>query len=222
MAQIERNRTTSGIALRLRSAWLIGGWKIILFAPVWLVCRRFLVIEKNIDEVPEGQAPIHRTWERLSGSALSELALLNPLLRPEEIRRRDDAGQICYACRIEGQIVHYRWYAQWPVYLPFLRLTWEPQPGDYTILDVYTRPDVRSRGIHSMLGQWGAARARELGLKRVVSFIAWWNIPSLRVARAGGVKESGSVTLWNVGFARFHTTSGTVRVQDGRIRIPKE
>lgn len=222
MTQSERRKGAPGVGARLYSAWLIGGWKIILFAPVWLVCRRFLVIEKNLDEVPEGKAPVHLVWERLSGSALDELALMNPLLRPEEIRRRDEAGQICYACRIEGQIVHYRWYAQSPAYLPFLRLIWEPQPGDYTILDVYTRPDMRSRGIHSMLGQSGAARAKELGLKRVVSFIAWWNIPSLRVARAGGVKESGSVTLWNLGFARFHTSSGTVRIQNGRIAVPKE
>jgi GNAT superfamily N-acetyltransferase len=196
------------------------GWpRALLLAPLWAMSRRFIISDRPLVDLPEVTDPRY-PWDELRGEALQELPGLNPLLTPAEIERRVKEGMTCFACRMEGRIVHYRWYATSSVWLPFLGLRWQPEPGDYTSLDVFTAPDLRGKGIHGVLAVKGLRRAQAQGFRRCVSFIAFWNRPSLLVSERIGFRRRGSVTRWGVGPGTFHTSGGVVEVRDRVLRVP--
>lgn len=209
---------------RLREArFAAGRFKGLLLAPVWIVRRRYLVLERDVStHLPADSDTPPLAWEQLSGEGLAEILDANPEADPKEILERQAEGQICYAWRDEGRMIHYRWYATGPSRLPFLELTWFPEDGDYTALGAFTHPGHRGRGVHNALVQQGLARARALGLRRVVSFVAEWNSPSIRVAVRAGLRQSGTVTLWTLGWIRWHSCSGSARLSQGRLRVESE
>lgn len=189
-------------------------------APIWLFCRHFQVLEANLLELPAASPPpLELHWQRLGAEHARDIAALNPLLQPDEFARRIDQGFVCFGVLQAGELVHYRWYATAPVWLPFLRIRWVPAPGDYTALDVFTVPRTRRKGLHYAISFQGLDRARELGMKRCISFIAWWNEPSLAVVRRLGFTLVGSATLWRVGPLSLHSATRGVRIEGGELTV---
>jgi GNAT superfamily N-acetyltransferase len=216
-----RNRILN-LLRRVREArYAAGGIRGLVVAPVWLIRRHYLVLEMNITANSGGDTAPSLEWEQLVESTLGELLDSFPEIDHEQTRDRFRKGQICYVCRADGRIIHYRWYVSEPAWLPFLKVTWDPEAGDYTVLGAFTHPDYRRRGVNSALLQQGLARARELGLRRVVSFIADWNGPSLRATRRAGLEQTGTVTLWTLGLKTWHSYSGNARVTKGRLTIER-
>ncbi len=208
---------------RLREAqYAAGGVRGLAVAPIWLIRRRYLILEMDIAAGGGGEATTPAfEWERLAEHTHGELLDANAELDPDQIRGRMRDGQVCYVCRADGRIIHYRWYVSEPAWLPFLRTTWYPEVGDYTVFGAFTHPDFRRRGVNGALLQQGLARARELGLRRVVSFIADWNEPSLRATRHAGLEQTGTVTLWTLGIRRWHSYSGSARITKGKLTIAR-
>lgn len=196
----------------------VGPVRAMAVAPLWLIHRRFVVSTLVLDRLPASPDPASR-WDRLQGPALDELFEINPLLEREEVRLREESGMLCFACRIGGEIVHYRWYATDALWLPFLGLRWIPEVGDYTTLDVFTTPKMRNRGFHKRFSIEGLSRARARGFRRSVSFVAWWNGPSLAVLDSLGFRSVGSATLWRLAPVSVHTATGAVRIRDLELRV---
>ena len=159
-------------------------------------------------------------WRQLCETEVAPLFEMNPSLEPDLVATRFREGQTLFACLIEGRIVHYRWYASKRSWLPFLRLGWEPEEGDYTVVGAYTPPQERNRGVNTAVVRQGLERAGAMGYQRVVSFIAEWNTPSLKATRRGGLRPIGTVTLWTLGIAHWHTSTGRVRVEGATVRVP--
>jgi hypothetical protein len=180
----------------------------------WLVCREFLVLFRDLTlPLPEVPTDQRLRWSTLTTDDIPEVRLLNPAVPVDEICGRLRAGQTGQLCRLDDTLAYYRWDATSPVELPYLGLTFRPQPGDYFTVDVFTQPSYRGRGIHSIGSLAALHRARELGCQRSLSVAAWWNTPSLRVhtLKAGRV-EIGRVGFWSCGVGRLHFASGAVRL----------
>lgn len=209
------------ILRRLREAQSANGaFHGLLLAPIWLIRRRYLVFEMNLSRHPEGDSEsFSHPWEQLTGASLAEIRHANPHEDTDSSMARENEGQICFAWKAEGKVIHYRWYATRPTRLAFLELTWSPEDGDYTVLGAFTHPEFRGLGIHTALVQQGLVRARALGLRRIVSFIAEWNTPSIRAVRGAGLRQSGTVTLWKLGLSHIHSRSGSAKISGGRLRI---
>jgi L-amino acid N-acyltransferase YncA len=209
---------------RAKNAVQTVGWgRAAAAATLWPVSRRFLVLQRSLALPPVEMPPEPALeWELLTGAALRELTAVNPLLEPKEAERREREGMVCYGVRMGRDLVHYRWYATSAVWLPFLRLRWIPRAGEYAPLDIFTIPAARNARLHTRLSIEGIRRARELGFRRMVAFIAWWNVPSLTVTRRMGSEQIGSVTLWTLGMISGHTSSGSVSARDGELRTELE
>ena len=67
------------------------------------------------------------------------------------------------------------------VFLPYLGRTLRPEAGDLCVLDVYTVPRHRGRGLHTVGTFLALERARARGLTRLVGLVAWWNTPARHV-----------------------------------------
>ena len=100
-----------------------------------------------------------------------------------------------------------------------VQLTWQPQPGDCLIFDVFTHAEARGRHLFAALSERGAFAVRSLGFDRCVAFIAWWNESALRRAARFEYTVTGSVTLWSFGRWRTHTASGSAQLGAGTVRV---
>ena len=132
-------------------------------------------------------------------------------LRPAraEVRRRLDEGQECWAAWIDGELAHWRWEATRPAFLPYLGRTLRPEAGDLCVVDVYTVPRYRDRGLHTAGTFLALERARARGLARLVGLVAWWNTPARRVMEGKtGRTVVGSVGYWTVGLGRRYFARG--------------
>lgn len=148
---------------RLWAARHVAGWRIFVVAPLWSFHRRFLVFEHDLRS-GEDLSDDAIVGELADEAAFAELPLVNPMLKPSTIERRRAEGLSCWVARLDGRVVHYRWYAGEPAYLPFVGLTWEPATeGEYMGMDAFTHPDARGIGIHAAMNRQHIAR-RWLGV----------------------------------------------------------
>jgi RimJ/RimL family protein N-acetyltransferase len=190
---------------------------------LWPLCRRFLVL--TADAAEESSAKPERddarfTHRSADGGDIETIRAVNPFLTDLEIRRRFAEGQRCALHFRDGSPVYVRWFSMAAVELGFLGLRYLPGPGDAMLLDAMTRPGARGRGVTRRVVRASADAMREAGARRLVTLIAWWNEPSLRLARkTHGFRESGSVTRWGLGPIRFYSVSGAAAVEDGILRI---
>lgn len=200
-----------------------GTMRALLIAPLWLVRRRHIVLEMEIQRTEshstEDEPEIE--WRQIGESDVMSILEVNPTLDRNLVTARFREGLELNACLLGGRIVHYRWYASKPSTLTFLGLAWQPEEGDYTVLGAYTDPRVRNRGVNRAVVRQGIERARARGFRRVVSFIADWNTPSLKGTTHSGLRPIGTVTLWTMGFARWYTSTGRVEVVRRTVRVPK-
>jgi len=208
---------------RLREAqYAVGPIKGLLLAPLWLIRRRYLVLELDIaSAVADDQVLQGLSRRRLTGPDLETLTDVNPDVDLASALKWDKEGRECFVCSDGERIIHYRWYVTGSTSLPFLGATWHPEEGDYTVLGAFTDPGYRGRGVNTAVAQFGLAHAKDAGLRRALAFIADWNHPSLRTSERTGLRRTGSVTLWNFGVFRWHTTSGSARVTNGRLYVTR-
>jgi hypothetical protein len=180
----------------------------------WLVCREFLVLFRDLT-LPLPEVPVDQrlSWSTLTTDDIPEVRVLNPAAPEDEICRRLQAGQTGQLCRLDDTLAYYRWDTTSPVDLPYLGLTFRPQPGDFFTVDVFTQPTYRGRGIHSIGALTALHQARALGCQRAISVAAWWNAPSLRVhTQKAGRVEVGRVGFWSYGVGRRYYATGAVRL----------
>ena len=194
----------------------VGAGRASLAAAAWLAARHYRVLTRDLGgDLPPIARP-ELVFRELEPTDDERLRKMNPLLTRAEIARRRREEQRCFCCSQGDLPIHYRWYATSPVELPFLGLGFVPASGDYTTVEAYTLPAMRGRGIHQALSIHGLHRARGLGLRRSVSFVAWWNSPALRAIEKLGFEHVGAVTRWTGGRV---TTAGAVRMEAGSLRV---
>jgi hypothetical protein len=199
---------------RAWDTWAATGWRVPIVAASWLVRREYLITVRPVGRIADAPRLPGVSWERIEDPA--RLGVGPGDLRPArtEARRRLDEGQECWAAWIAGELAHWRWEATRPAFLPYLGLTLRPERGDLCVVDVYTTPRFRGRGLHTAGTFLALERARARGLTRLVGLVAWWNGPARHVMEGKtGRTVVGSVGYWTVGAGpRRYFARGGVRL----------
>ena len=198
----------------------LGLRRLLWVAPQWLLRQEYLVLVRDL-YLPLPEIPAHESlrWTAFTEAQVDKVLAINPALSEAEIRRRLKEGQECLLCWIGESLVHYRWDAPASPYLPYLGKTLRYLQGDIHATDIFTHPAFRGRGIYTVSSIMALHRARDLGLSRFITIVAWWNAPALRVnLQKTGRNVAGTVGYWNAGLWRNYFTTGDVYL-DGSANI---
>jgi GNAT superfamily N-acetyltransferase len=200
-------------------AQIVGPWRALGLAALWCVVQRYEVFCAPVE--PRTSPPVPESEYRhseLTADTLRDVVAAKPLLTLSEIEDRLQQGERCGLWWSGDQVVHYRWFATGPVKLPFASLGFRPAVGDFLTLEVFTRPAFRRQGLQSISLAWSHEVAAGMGLRRRIGLVAWWNTPSLTVARRH-YRTAGTLTRWTVGPRSIYRGTGEVRVEDGVMSV---
>ena len=121
---------------------------------------------------------------------------------------------------MDGIPAHWRWETCTETYCPYLRRAVRPLDGDLWIVDVYTHPARRRRGLYTAATVTAMHRARERGHRRLIGLIAAWNVPVRRIAEDALQRSVvGTVGYWTVGRSRPPLVTGRVRLDRAWTRV---
>jgi hypothetical protein len=198
--------------LRLRAAAEILGWRLAWVGPLWVLRPRYLVLLRDLTApVPPAPPRADLRWSVLGPADVGRLTAMDPELGPGDVRRRLDEGQECHLCWAGDALVHYRWEASRPAYLPYLGLTFRPLAGDVCSTWSFTHPAYRGRGLLTVTSAARLHDMRAHGFRRAISVVAWWHSASLRVTRDyAGRTVVGAVGRYNLGPSRRPFAEGAV------------
>jgi GNAT superfamily N-acetyltransferase len=203
----------------------IGFVRLAWAVPRWLVRREFLVTVKDLsDPLPPLPRDIDVAWRRLAAAEIPRLLAESPTLTKAEVSRRLREGQECWVAWAGDLPAHWRWETSVEAYFPYIHRGMRPLDGDRWIVDVYTHPSWRRRGLYAAATVAAMHRAREAGHRRLIGLIAAWNTPARRVAERELQRSIiGTVGYWTLGPWRPPLVRGRVHLDDqGRVVVPLE
>ena len=204
---------------RLQETWAATGIGLPVVAASWLARRAYLVTVRAT--AVEAVAPRPRSgarWSRIVDPAEWPGGATPAMGGPQAIRRRLDQGQECWVAWVDGEPAHWRWETARPVFLPYLGKTLRLAAGDSAVVDVYTAPRFRGRGLHTEGTFLALERASARGSTRLVGLVAWWNAPARRVMEIKtGRMVVGAVGYWRLAGARRYFARGRVRLEPDGI-----
>ncbi len=201
----------------------IGVVQLAWTAPRWLVQREFLVTVKDLSGPLPLPAPgTGVDWRSLAAAEIPRLLAESPTLSEAEVRRRLREGQECWVGWAGDIPAHWRWETSVATYFPYLHRGVRPLDGDRWIVEVYTHPSRRRRGLYTAATVAAMHRARDRGHRRLIGLIAAWNTPARRVAEQELQRSViGTVGYLAIGPWRPPLVRGRVRLDDqGRVFVP--
>jgi GNAT superfamily N-acetyltransferase len=152
------------------------------------------------------------SWSTLSACHFDALQAMDPAMTLAEIGRRLSDGQVCHLGWVGVSLAYSRWETTKPTYVPYVGKAVRPLTGQLHIGEVVTAPAFRRRGIDSAGAIQSLHWARAQGLRQSIVLVAWWNVPSLRVAGdKAGHQTRGVIGYWTLGRWRRYLADGAVR-----------
>jgi GNAT superfamily N-acetyltransferase len=188
----------------------------------WLIRREYLVTAKDLREGLPTAPPVDGVrWRPLDDADIPLVVATRPTLGEAEVRHRLAEAQQCWVGWVGTRPVHWRWEADADVFLPYLGRRLRPNPGERWVVDVYTDPAYRGRGLYTASTALALQRAREHGRGHLLGIVASWNRPARHVMQVKvGRKVIGAVGYWQTGPWRRYFASGAVRfAPDGAIGV---
>jgi hypothetical protein len=208
---------------RVRETWAATGVQLPVVAAIWLVQREYLVTARTVDLETRPPPRSGALWRQIEDPTQRLIRSAPFMGERAEIQRRLDEGQECWVAWVDGQPAHWRWETSKPVFLRYLGKSLRLQSGDLGVVDVYTAPRFRGRGLHTEGTFLALERARTRGLTRLIGLVAWWNDPARRVVEVKtGRRLVGSVGYWRLGPTRRYFARGRVRLEPDGIVVPPE
>jgi hypothetical protein len=205
---------------RARDLWAATGRRLPIVVASWLLRHEYLITVRRVDPTLALPRLTDVRWGRIDDPAQLEIGTRARGPDRTDVRRRLDTGQECWAAWIAGELAHWRWETTRPAFLPYLGRTLRPAPGDLCVVDVYTTPNYRGRGLHTVGTFLALDRARTRDLTRLIGLVAWWNAPARHVMEGKtGRTVVGSIGYWTVGPARRYYARGGVRLEGGEIVV---
>jgi GNAT superfamily N-acetyltransferase len=157
------------------------------------------------------------SWGRPAPGELATLESLDPAMTSAEVARRQAEGQECLVAWHGSDLAYFRWQTARSPHLPYLGCTLELGAGGFAVLDVFTSPAFRGRGIASFVGTVALVDAHDRGLRRAIWLVAWWNAPAFRIAREATHRRlAGAIGYRGVGRWRRYFATGDVVLGPGR------
>jgi GNAT superfamily N-acetyltransferase len=187
-----------------------------------LAVREYLVTESLLSPSTVPALPGTVRVGPLRESDVPAARAMNPALSVDEVRRRWREGQSWTGWWVAGTLAHWRWDSPGPAHLSYLGRSARPLAGDLWVVEVFTRPDYRNRGLYSASTAHAFAAAHAAGYRRVIGLVASWNRPALHVmvdkwrrVPVGTIRETG------IGPWRRMIVRGRVRADGaGAVFVP--
>jgi len=189
-----------------------------------LVVREYLVTESLLDASTVPALPDGIRVGPVTEADVPTALAVNPALSADEVRRRWREGQSWTGWWMGGTLAHWRWDTSSLAHLPYLRRSVRPLPGDLWVVEVFTRPDYRNRGLYSLSTAHAFASASAAGYRRVIGLVSPWNRPAMHVMLDKWRRAPvGTVGYAGVGPSRRPFVRGRVRMDDtGALFVPTD
>lgn len=160
--------------------WLWRGLRVLWRRDDWLLVRYHLAGGCGVEPaLPEG-------YRLLRGSEL-ERGYQDWPDRNRRIRARlEDPRQRGMGVEVDGHLVYDTWIWLGAYDEPGSGIRLDPGPRGGVLLDSWTEPRSRGRGLHAALLAWRLTEAHNLGLDTLDGLVHWRNIPAMRAQRGAG------------------------------------
>lgn len=130
-----------------------------------LVVREYLVTESLLSSSTVPALPGTVRVGPVTEADVPAARAVNPALSVDEVRRRWREGQSWTGWWVAGTLAHWRWDSAGPAHLSYLGRSARPLPGDLWVVEVFTRPDYRNRGLYSASTAHAFATAHATGYR---------------------------------------------------------
>jgi len=162
------------------------------------VYRRAVVLERSLDEpTPQVAACLPVAFGRLQETEVDEYAAFRPETDPAEVRRRLQAGQMCFVARHEGKIIHACWVATGRARIDYLAREIALAPDEVYVYESFTAPDFRGQNVAAARSAYMRPVLRQAGYHRAVAVVVPENQVAFRPIEKAGYHRVGLLrTVW--------------------------
>jgi len=160
--------------------------------------RRVLVREFVFTwDIPDVALRVPVTFEQLSAAQVDEYNAFRGAADPQSAARRLEDGHQCFVARHDNQIVSACWAATGTAWSSYLGSPIALAPGDVYLYGVYTRPDMRGRGIAAAVHGEIYRVCRAQGRRRALGYLVPENRRSM--SRHFGLRTVGRIASIRIG-----------------------
>jgi SAM-dependent methyltransferase/RimJ/RimL family protein N-acetyltransferase len=164
------------------------------------IYRRAVVLERSLDEpAPQADARLPVVFGRLQETEADEYAAFRPETDPAEVRRRLQAGEMCFVARHDGRLVHACWVATERAWIDCLDREIALAPGEAYIYESFTAPDFRGQNVAAARSAYMQQALREAGYRRTVAVVVPENKVAFRPIEKAGYRRVGALRTVRVG-----------------------
>lgn len=196
---MDREWTVRAVARRAVEVLREEGLRSLWFKVLGETCyRRAILFERPLDApVTPVVTKVPVTIDLLDAAEVAEDDAFHPRSGPAEVRRRLEAGHLCFVARYQGQIVHSCWAARQRARIDYLDQEIDLAPGEAYIYQAFTAPNFRGQNISPARAVEMVRTFRRMGYRRLVAVILPENQPALRPPQKSGYRAIGMVgTVW--------------------------
>lgn len=162
----------------------IGTWQELVF------------FEKELaDDVPAITAAVPLEMHVVSADELPEhrAALEAAGIDWERMAARAALGHRCTVVLSAGRLVHLRWLADTAAWIPELRATIRPLPGEAYVYDAFTPEDARGGHVQPAVSRLMISWGRRQGYRRHIFYVRGHNASGLRIVGKIGARRTAVV-----------------------------
>jgi GNAT superfamily N-acetyltransferase len=160
--------------------------------------RRVLVREFVFSwDLPDVALRVPVTFGQLSAADVAEYNAFRLPADPQSAARRLHDGHQCFVARHDGQIVSACWVATGTAWSSYLASPIALAPGDVYLYGVYTRPDLRGKGLAAAVHAEIYRVCRAQGHRRALGYLVPENRRSM--SRHFGLRTIGRIASIRIG-----------------------
>jgi GNAT superfamily N-acetyltransferase len=189
MERVSRPETKVGLAEVLRYRLEAGRRRVWEFQQ-WLYIRH--------EGAPPAAQPLPAGYHEVRGEELRDGYRDRPQRNGRVARRLADPRQAGLGVRCGDGLVYDTWIWRGAYDEPNTGLRLDPGPGGGVLLDSWTAPEHRGRGLHGRMLERRLAEAARLGLAPLDGLVHLGNAPALRAQRAAGARALERITIIKV------------------------
>ncbi len=164
------------------------------------VYRRVVVVERDLSQPPPVvQARLPVSIVRLCDSEIEEYVAFRPETDAAEVRRRLQAGQVCWLVRYEGRIVHSCWVTTGRAWIEYLGWDVALPPDTAYSYESFTAPELRGQNLAVARSVVMQQALRQAGYRRAVAVIMPENRAGFYPAEKAGYRRVGVMGYLRIG-----------------------
>jgi hypothetical protein len=185
-----------------RLAWRRGGPAVLLqrlvsrcLVPIgtW---QELVFFEKDLADDPPAIAaavPLEMHVVSAEGLRAHRAALEAAGIGWEKVAARAALGHVCTVVLSESRLVHLRWMTDTAAWIPELRATIRPRPGEAYVYDAFTPEYARGGHVQPAVSRLMIAWGRQRGYRRHLFYIRGHNASGLRIVAKIGARRTAVV-----------------------------